>query len=316
MRLIFGVFLVILLLFSGCGSTGGGIFGGSSSDPEEDRTGNGLEVDLSVDTKWLKQDRKLKYEVVVENTGKKEIKLSESNFVIDSKTPSSGIFKEGGLGEFYTILFNSGSEVILYQNQKTSAVGFLELTDEFVDTNFDEASLSLTVNFPYETEFSNNVLIKNNNQGDDILRTVESLEQAAPIKVTDVGIEKVGSNHRIIFRIENNYMYPTEHNNNGVTIKTAKFWFRQSSSALTSCGNYRDISESGDKYYDKIDKMIFTKDDTVLYYICSISLDDFNLNDVITTQVGGKLEYDFNLYLEESFSVPNIEKKFTDQTEN
>lgn len=304
MKKLFGVlFLIFVLVFSGCSSGGSGfsLFGSTSKTPEVDRTGDGLKVTFNINEELISIGQ-LRYELTFENTGIEPVILTKENFQLKTDVKmqdGSSVLDQKSLDDFYKTVFRDGEILTIYHDQKISSLtGPLFIKDEFLKKKTQEKfEYVLLVKYDYKTKFANNLEIDLRNVIP--LKVLDSMGQAAPIQVKDIKLERLPENNYIIkyFLVDKGQSSDTD---KSIKLKNINIKFRTQD--LSGCkglvfkdGIYKDLG---------IDSLIINKETPEVIVGCKVNMDGIEKDSKMTTTTSGSFEYGYSIIIKKTIQLP------------
>lgn len=168
MRVYFLVFIVSVFLI-GCSQ-------GPTQGVESVTNGDGLEVRFSLTERFLPV---VEYELKLKNTGKEAVEITPDNFQFRTNPVlgGTGIFREEDVQEMLNTVFDRGS-IILPYGQERVIRGTLQIKDSyFQDLSQESFEVILSIEYNYETDFSNNL----NLDFERFSVNSDRISQAAPV---------------------------------------------------------------------------------------------------------------------------------------
>ena len=291
-RVLTCLLLALLLLFTSCSG-----LGGSNSAPKEDKSGEGLEVDFDLDDSRI-LSAQLFYEITLENSGLKEIELSQDNFELTTDK-TVDIFTSTSLNDFYDDVL-SGS-TILYHDEVRTHTGILEIDEVFFDeTVLEGFEYRLRISYDYETTFNNNIEIDLNARDiDDLLNLGESASQAAPIQIRDIEMVPDRDEEYLIRYYFDDRGSRTFSDSLPIEIEDLEIYVgdREISSRCTPMykdGNFFVEVESG--------RFVINEDQGDLIAECGV---DFDLTDTFNTKTYGSFTYEYRILETGTITLPD-----------
>jgi hypothetical protein len=290
MKKLYFLFAILLIFFAGCGGSKIGL-------AEEDITGDGLEVDISFDSSNINLG-KVNYEITFENTGKDNVDLQSSNFVLTTveEVNSQSIFTQDSISNFYNRIFPN-TNLVLYQNQVVGPLtGVLFVDEEYrKDLAHEYFTAILNVKYPYRTEFKNNLEI--DLMGQDQFKVIDSVSQAAPVKITDIELEQISlEEFNLILEVENTGGAGTSAEIENTDFKMN---FRGNPIELNACETYVIV----DKYKKKMEKLKFDSTISSITISCPVSFTDDDVANKFTTTISGEFSYDYKIKIAEEIKL-------------
>lgn len=296
--------LFLMLFFAGCSLSSQS--GDYTKIQNEDNSGNGLEVNFDIDDS-RSTFKILRYDLTFYNSGKENVKLSKDNIkIIASPIRSDGgnQFTSESINTLYSNIFQSSSELILVQNQPELTIGgILEINDDYFkndlkqDDNFD---INLNINYDYKTSFSNNLKLELDQK--NVLKSINSLSQAAPIQISKIEIHQIGiDSYEIGFWIQDYGKRPNT--GNAVNLENFQFTFSKDEN-LQNCNYWEKESgslinkgpiSSGVKMQSRTEKILIS---------CPIDLSNFDKNAPFTTSIRGSFDYNYKFTIKKKVSLP------------
>jgi len=306
-KIIFLIFLGIILIFSGC-SGNNGSFLGSNNDKtgavEEDITGDGLSISFSVDDNEI-LSKKIIYEFSISNSGKDIVEVSRKNInliTIQKMNDGTAIFTEDSLNNFYNKIFSDG-DLNLVQNQEKSGIGgILEIKPEYFNNiNNEKVDYVLSMNYDYKTHFSNNVKLDLKANSGNKFQILDKLSQAAPVKITNIELENGPSNDEyvLVFNIEDKNSFLSDEKSI-VKFNNIELNFR--SQNLNNCKYY--IKENGFNKEISFENFVLNNKNKELVLKCLVNLQE-NKDESINTMISGQLTYNYKFEIERTTNFPN-----------
>ena len=308
--LLFSVFLLI----SGCSTSS--IFPGTSkpsyiNTPKVDTTGDGLDVNLKLDNRWI-GDKLVGYDLSLKNSGIEPIKLSKDNFKISTLEILNGNkYVISNFNSFYSKVFQNG-DLTLYHDQSLPSFvnGEFEINEEyFKDLTKNDFTILLNINYPYKTEFANNVVL---NMKTKTLNVKNSLSQAAPINVKKIILKPTINNgiYEIGFYIRDtsNSMFGSFSN----LYREADFTnmnFKFGTIKLNDCSLWKEKDSVLQKVSDNLNynsMVLNNKNNRELVVVCKIDLRKFKNQETISTIVSGELDYKYYMRFSKKIELPEI----------
>lgn len=298
-KLFIGLFLIFVLVFSGCSSGGSGfsLFGSSSKTPVVDRTGEGLKVNFETKEDWI-STRELRYTLTLENTGIEPVVLKKENFKL--VTNQDGIvLDQMSVDNFYNLVFKGSDTLTIYHDQKiTGIVGSIFLDKDFFEKktreNFDYV---LKIKYDYKTSFSNNLEI--DLMSSNLIKILDSVSQAAPVQVTKIELKPISSNEYVL----NYYLNDkgqTSAEDRRVNLKNMKIVFR--TTELTGC---KGIVYKDSVYKDVgLDSLVISRDTPEIIVACKVDISDVEKNSKMTTTTFGSFDYEYKIDVKKTITLP------------
>ena len=308
-----GIFLVLMLIFSGCtgntsGKTNGFLgsfgFGGSSSSgttPEVDNTGNGLEVSFTVDTQNVKTGR-LIYNFKIKNTGVEPITLTKENFVFKTiqSFKDKSILTDESIQTFYSKILGSSGSLTLYQNMEYESSGVMRIEPTFLDTkinpNIKNFDILLKIDYDYKTDFISNVEI-GKKYDMHYIKSGGSFEQASPIQVNKIEIiPDVSDGSYTMYVTINDKGQRGDYSNlndEGIVLNSFNIMFSQNT---LSCQVKPDTVTSNSALTD-----FRLKTGKALVLECPLTISE---KDAFVTQLTGSFDFKYDYLKQISISLP------------
>jgi len=291
--LIFLTLFSIIIFFSGCSNQ-------SLQSNKIDNTGKGLEVELNLKTDEILY-QKINYDMILKNSGKEKLNLQKENIKLNSIEKlknGKDVFTEESLNNFYSKLFNP--QLKLFQNQEKKVLDQILKIDSqyFNNINNEEINLVLNINYPYITEFTNNVEI--NVKDKNKLKILDELSQAAPLKIDKIDLKQGEFDNEfiIIFELKENSNFISKDNS---IIKINEYKFNFKGNELDTC-IYFTKNENLDKQI-QIENLILNKKNTLLKIKCKTTI---NEKDITITKVSGEIKYDYSSKITKNIKLPKI----------
>ncbi len=299
------IFLVLILFLSGC-SGNNSFFSGNNKigKTQEDNTGNGLEVDFRIS----KQDilsKKLNYEINLKNSGKEPITLTRENInlhTIQKLNDGSNVFTQDSLNLFYTKLLGKTQSLTLVQNQEKNGIGgILKIKPEYFENiNNEKIDYILNIDYDYKTSFSNNIELNLKENSRNKLTILDSLSQAAPVKINKIKLENGNQESQYIFsfQIIDGSSFLTNKNTIIKFKNIINLKFR--TQFLNNC-KYFIVKNNLNKEV-QLENFILNKNNNKLILKCLITI---NEKEKINTQISGELEYNYKTQKTETIKLPD-----------
>ena len=215
--------LILMVAFSGC--SGKFSFPSSSSSnlgktPDVDTSGKGLEVKFNVDDQWISTKR-VDYTITLKNSGLNEVVLGDENVkltTMQSTNELTSVFTDESIFEFEnSILMDNGQLELNHDESREDIRGSLFIKDDFfADLTYEKINYLLSINYDYETEFSNNLEFDLNSK--TIMRVLDKVGQAAPVNIYKIEMTPYSGDEYIL-----NYYFrdngPTGSSGNSISIQ-------------------------------------------------------------------------------------------------
>ncbi len=302
MKKILVIFVLLIMVFSGCSKLGGSA--SSGSDKEVDKSGYGLEVDFDFDTKLVKDSKKLIYNIKLKNTGLKPVVLTRENFkltTIEKNNNNNYYFSEQSLNNFYEKVFSQQPQLILINDQEKIVEGTILIDDSFysVATNTNLEYL-LEITYDYETIFANNLEL-NEEYGLFKLNNLDKVSQAAPVQISDIKLIPGESEKQYILE------YTFEDRGKGyfagdkTEIEINEINLKFGTKTITN--DCTGIYKKGDNKIDEADmSSLKIKNDEQLFVRCDLQIDDTRS---FTTKTSGDFSYEYKVKLGSKITLRN-----------
>lgn len=292
-KIFFIVILIGLINISGCG-----LFSGSGGGNERPIVGNGLEINLRLDTSWINL-REVGYEVTIKNTGDKPIVLDESTlFLRESIILNEGntIISSDSRDEFYKNVLPEGGRLNLNPASSKKFVGIFEISENFylnpANENFE---LELKAMYDFKTEFSNNLRINFDNKE---FRVTDRISQAAPIEVKRIElVPRLNNQFSIKYTIEDTGPSRNRQDKN-IEINNLELMY---SSSTLSCENYAEINGEN----RPINDLMLSQTNRKIVLLCPISLNQHEIEGSVNTITEGSFDYTYIVYSSATVNLPN-----------
>ncbi|MFW5705241.1 MAG: hypothetical protein ACOCXG_05360 [Nanoarchaeota archaeon] len=283
-NILAAVFVLILLIFAGCS------MGSNKVGPDKkDISGDGLRINFDLGNEKISLGR-VDYEISLENTGAQPIEISQNEFILNTvETTSddfSSVYTRESLDAFQRQIFPEG-DFQIFQNQKIGPLrGSLFLEENFKEnTAFEDLTTTLSVSFPYKTEFSNNVEIDINEKRP--IKIYDSVSQAAPVQIKNIELGQSSlEDFTLNFILVDNGQASGEH---VVNIKEYTLSFR--GQELQNCKFYAEK----DDILQEINHLRLDKNIKEVIISCPIEKIDEKLN----TKIWGDFTYDYTISVSE-----------------
>jgi hypothetical protein len=279
--------LLLVVFFSGCDLLGGGPRTGAV---DEVVRGDGLRIDFKLDSRGLSFGG-VRYEITFHNTGRDPVTITRDTLrltTIEQAGPiGTGVFTSESLSAFYDSIFRHG-EVVVHQGQKIGPIsGTLYIIDDFFNSiAYDSFTSVLEFSYPYKTYLRNNLEIDLGGTG--LLKVMDTLSQAAPLKVTSINLQQKSlSEFAIEYTLEDRGLYANQQQS--VSVDNHSLSFRNQS--LNNCKYYVE-DDWGRK---EIARVVITRNTPQVQVSCPVSFSDEDKEHVFTTFTSGEFEYIYSI---------------------
>lgn len=290
-----GLFLIFILVFSGCASLGG--LTGKSKTPTVDRTGDGLKVTFVVKEDKISV-RELRYELTMKNTGIEPVILKKENFKL--VTNQDGVvLDQASVDNFYTSVFRGSDTLTIYHDQEiTGFTGPIFIDKDFFEKKTRESfDLVLKIKYDYNTSFSNNLQIDLMSASG--LKVLDSVSQAAPVQVNKIELSPISTSEYVL----NYYIVDkgqTSSEERRVNLKDVKITFR--TAELSGCKGlvykdsvYKDVGLSS---------LVISSDTPEVIVACKVDVSDIEKNSKMTTTTFGSFNYEYKIDVKKTVTLP------------
>ena len=279
--------MLLTLIFSGCSNVEFNDVGflpssssSSSIQSQEDSSGNGFKLDLSLKSKTNKIivntnedniqyfDNVKKYDLLIKNEGNDNLTLKAKNFNIETQhcIDENYYITKNSINKLKQKIFDGKSEIILKPKITLPIKNFIIEFDKDLLKKcslIENINLYIKVEYSKKNIFSGQISIKEN-EGEEYEITIKNIPQSDSIKISSINIDKKLDGR---FQIK---IYPTFYNNHiNDFYKIENFNFHLGEISLSNCDliNTEKISEI--IYIDS--KKIKTNENEKPYFKCEIS---------------------------------------------
>ena len=283
---IMGIFVISMVLFSGCSSLPSFSSSPNQGAQEKDH-GEGLDIQFDINQDFLPA---LRYTLEVKNDGEKRIEISSNEFqLISTKRTLDGSIpiSSQSIDDFYSNVFPSNS-LVLGPHEERTFTGTLNIDSNYYqDVSNEEFDIQLKVTYPYESDFSTNVEV----HPQEYIFRVARVDMSGPLQLSSVeGVYKDASTVDIIYELN-----PTTSLQSSVVIE--QFDFKLGTRSL-SCQPYKD--EGGTKV--QITTPQVSSQISKLYFVCEADLSEYS--SLTTTLTSGSYSYEYIIEKSETISFP------------